>query len=162
VHCRRDRLRQPRLRKGLSGTTPTGPSALLEPGPAWSSRSSGRGPGCRGRRSARRSRPRRARMCRRVAISSRRRPLGPEAGARRRQTDDLDKFRTAVLSLDLPVGSASTLGSEVRRDRQNSNARVQHYMLQWQNGSLFTVWPGGVHHRSRQVDPLGPWDQRSR
>src|SRR5499425_182530 len=77
------------------------------------------------------------------------------------KTDDLDKFRAAVLSLDLPVGSGVN-GGGVKLDEagQNSNARVQHYMLQWQNGSLVTVWPEEfTTHRTKWV-PLGPWDQR--
>ncbi len=77
------------------------------------------------------------------------------------KTDDLDKFRTAVLSLDLPVGSAvNGWGVKFDETGQNSNARVQHYMLQWQNGSLVTVWPEEfTTHRAKWI-PLGPWDQR--
>ena len=77
------------------------------------------------------------------------------------KTDDLDKFRTAVLALDLPVGSAvNGWGVKFDETGQNSNARVQHYMLQWQNGSLVTVWPEEfTTHRAKWI-PLGPWDQR--
>ena len=77
------------------------------------------------------------------------------------KTDELEKFRSAVLSLDLPVGSAVN-GWGVKFDEmgQNSNARVQHYMLQWQNGQLVTVWPEEfTTHRTKWV-PLGAWDQR--
>src|SRR5687767_14075372 len=56
------------------------------------------------------------------------------------KTDELEKFRSAVLSLDLPVGSAvNGWGVKFDETGQNSNARVQHYMLQWQNGQLVTV-----------------------
>jgi len=77
------------------------------------------------------------------------------------KTDDLDKFRPAVLALDLPVGSAvNGWGVKFDETGQNSNARVQHYMLQWQNGSLVTVWPEEfTTHRAKWI-PLGPWDQR--
>src|SRR5438128_2535071 len=43
---------------------------------------------------------------------------------------------------------------------QNSNARVQHYMLQWQNGSLVTVWPEEFTTNRAKWIPLGPWYQR--
>src|SRR5438046_5338740 len=77
------------------------------------------------------------------------------------KTDDLDKFRTAVLSLDLPVGSAvNGWGVKFDETGQNSNARVQHYMLQWQNGSLVTVWPEEFTTARAKWIPLGPWDQR--
>jgi branched-chain amino acid transport system substrate-binding protein len=77
------------------------------------------------------------------------------------KTDELDKFRAAVLALDLPVGSAvNGWGVKFDETGQNSNARVQHYMLQWQNGSLVTVWPEEfTTHRAKWI-PLGPWDQR--
>jgi len=77
------------------------------------------------------------------------------------KTDDLDKFRSAVMSLDLPVGSTvNGWGVKFEETGQNSNARVQHYMLQWQGGSLVTVWPEEfTTHRAKWV-PLGPWDQR--
>lgn len=77
------------------------------------------------------------------------------------RSDDLEKFRTAVMSLDLPVGS-SVNGWGVKFDEtgQNSNARVQHYMLQWQNGSLVTVWPEEFTTNRAKWIPLGPWDQR--
>jgi branched-chain amino acid transport system substrate-binding protein len=77
------------------------------------------------------------------------------------KSDDLDKFRTAVLSLDLPVGSAvNGWGVKFDETGQNSNARVQHYMLQWQNGSLVTVWPEEFTTNRAKWIPLGPWDQR--
>ena len=77
------------------------------------------------------------------------------------RSDDLDKFRAAVMRLDLPVGS-SVNGWGVKFDDtgQNSNALVQHYMLQWQNGSLVTVWPEEFTTYRAKWIPLGPWDQR--
>jgi branched-chain amino acid transport system substrate-binding protein len=77
------------------------------------------------------------------------------------KTDELDKFRSAVLSLDIPVGSAvNGWGVKFDETGQNSNARVQHYMLQWQNGSLVTVWPEEFTTSRAKWIPLGPWDQR--
>jgi branched-chain amino acid transport system substrate-binding protein len=77
------------------------------------------------------------------------------------KTDDLDKFRAAVMALDLPVGS-SVNGWGVKFDAsgQNSNERVQHYMLQWQNGQLVTVWPEEFTSNRAKWVPLGPWAQR--
>ena len=79
----------------------------------------------------------------------------------RARTDDPDKFRAAVMALDLPVGSMiNGWGVKFAEDGQNSNARVQHYMLQWQNGQLVTVWPEEfTTHRAKWI-PLGAWDQR--
>jgi branched-chain amino acid transport system substrate-binding protein len=77
------------------------------------------------------------------------------------KTDELEKFRAAVMSLDLPVGSAvNGWGVKFDETGQNSNARVQHYMLQWQNGSLVTVWPEEFTTNRAKWIPLGPWDQR--
>jgi branched-chain amino acid transport system substrate-binding protein len=77
------------------------------------------------------------------------------------KTDDLDKFRSAVLSMDLPVGSAlNGWGVKFDETGQNSNARVQHYMLQWQNGVQVTVWPEEFTTGRTKWVPLGPWDQR--
>ncbi len=79
----------------------------------------------------------------------------------RARTDELEKFRDAVMSLDLPVGSMIN-GWGVKFDEvgQNSNARVQHYMLQWQNGQLVTVWPEEFTTNRAKWIPLGAWDQR--
>ena len=77
------------------------------------------------------------------------------------KTDDLDKFRGAVMALDLPVGSGiNGWGVKFDGTGQNSNARVQHYMLQWQNGQLVTVWPEEVTTNRAKWIPLGAWDQR--
>jgi len=77
------------------------------------------------------------------------------------KTDELEKFRAGVMSLDLPTGSAvNGWGVKFDETGQNSNARVQHYMLQWQGGSLVTVWPEEFTTNRAKWIPLGPWDQR--
>jgi len=76
-------------------------------------------------------------------------------------TDELEKFRAAVLSLDLPVGSTlNGWGVKFSPEGQNANDRVQHYMLQWQNGQLVTVWPEEFSTIRAKWIPLGAWDQR--
>ena len=77
------------------------------------------------------------------------------------QSDDPDKFRAAVMSLDLPVGTMiNGWGVKFSETGQNSNERVQHYMLQWQNGQLVTVWPEEFTTNRAKWIPLGPWDAR--
>jgi branched-chain amino acid transport system substrate-binding protein len=77
------------------------------------------------------------------------------------KTDELDRFRAAVLKMDLPVGSAvNGWGVKFDESGQNSNERVQHYMLQWQNGQLVTVWPEEFTSKRAKWIPLGPWNQR--
>ncbi len=77
------------------------------------------------------------------------------------KTDDIDKFHAAAMKLDLPVGSAlNGWGVKFEPSGQNSNSRVQHYMLQWQNGSLVTVWPEEFTTNRAKWTPLGPWEQR--
>jgi branched-chain amino acid transport system substrate-binding protein len=77
------------------------------------------------------------------------------------KTDALDKFRGAVMALDLPVGSGiNGWGVKFDETGQNANARVQHYMLQWQHGQLVTVWPEEFTTNRAQWIPLGAWDQR--
>jgi len=77
------------------------------------------------------------------------------------KTDDPDKFRAAVMGLDLPTGSAlNGWGVKFDENGQNSNPRVQHYMLQWQNGQMVTVWPEEFTSMRGKWIPLGPWDQR--
>jgi branched-chain amino acid transport system substrate-binding protein len=77
------------------------------------------------------------------------------------KTDDLAKFRGAVMALDLPVGSGiNGWGVKFDETGQNANARVQHYMLQWQNGQLVTVWPEEFTTNRAKWIPLGAWDQR--
>src|SRR5436309_7691611 len=51
----------------------------------------------------------------------------------RAQSDDPEKFRAAVMSLDLPVGSMiNGWGVKFSELGQNANDRVEHYMLEWQ------------------------------
>ena len=77
------------------------------------------------------------------------------------KTDDLEKFRAAVMKMDVPVGSLiNGWGVKFDESGQNSNERVQHYMLQWQNGSLVTVWPEELTSNRAKWVPLGPWNQR--
>jgi branched-chain amino acid transport system substrate-binding protein len=77
------------------------------------------------------------------------------------KTDDLDRFRAAVLALDMPVGSMlNGWGVKFADNGQNANERVQHYMLQWQNGKMNTVWPEEFTTLRAKWIPLGPWDQR--
>ena len=79
----------------------------------------------------------------------------------RARTDDLDKFRAAVMALDLPAHSAvNGWGAKFADNGQNANERVQHYMLQWQDGQLATVWPEEFTTRRARWIPLGAWDQR--
>jgi branched-chain amino acid transport system substrate-binding protein len=77
------------------------------------------------------------------------------------QSDDPDKFRTAVMSLDLPTGTMiNGWGVKFSETGQNANDRVQHYMLQWQNGQLVTVWPEEFTTNRAKWIPLGAWDSR--
>ncbi len=79
----------------------------------------------------------------------------------RARSDDLEKFRAAVMSIDLPVGSTvNGWGVKFAENGQNANERVQHYMLQWQNGQLVTVWPEEFTTLRARWIPLGPWDRR--
>jgi branched-chain amino acid transport system substrate-binding protein len=79
----------------------------------------------------------------------------------RARSDELDAFRRAVMSLDLPVGSAiNGWGVKFAENGQNANERVQHYMLQWQDGQLVSVWPEEFTTLRAKWIPLGPWDQR--
>ncbi len=79
----------------------------------------------------------------------------------RAQSDDPDRFRSAVMSLDLPVGSMiNGWGVKFNEQGQNANERVQHYMLQWQNGQLVTVWPEEFTTNRAKWIPIGAWDQR--
>src|SRR5262244_3529925 len=76
-------------------------------------------------------------------------------------SDDPEKFRGAVMSLDLPVGSMiNGWGVKFSEVGQNANDRVQHYMLQWQNGQLVPVWPEEFTTLRAKWIPLGAWDQR--
>ncbi len=76
-------------------------------------------------------------------------------------TDDPEKFREAALALDLPVGSLiNGWGVKFQSNGQNLNERVQHYMLQWQDGKQVTVWPEKFTDNRARWIPLPPWDQR--
>jgi branched-chain amino acid transport system substrate-binding protein len=77
------------------------------------------------------------------------------------KTDDLEKFRAAVFAMDIPVGSAiNGWGVKFEPNGQNTNARVQHYMLQWQGGRMVTVWPEEFTTERAKWIPLGAWDSR--
>ena len=79
----------------------------------------------------------------------------------RAKSDDPAKVREAVMSLDLPVGSMiNGWGVKFSEEGQNANERVQHYMLQWQNGQLVTVWPEEFTTMRAKWIPLPAWDQR--
>ena len=79
----------------------------------------------------------------------------------RSKSDDPDKFRSAVMGLDLPVGSTiNGWGVKFNEEGQNTNARVQHYMLQWQNGQLVSTWPEEFTTLRAKWIPLPAWDQR--
>jgi branched-chain amino acid transport system substrate-binding protein len=76
-------------------------------------------------------------------------------------SDDLEKFRSAVMSLDLPVGSSiNGWGVKFSETGQNANERVQHYMLQWQDGQLVSVWPEEFTTMRARWIPLPAWGQR--
>jgi branched-chain amino acid transport system substrate-binding protein len=79
----------------------------------------------------------------------------------RSKSDDPEKFRAAVMALDLPVGSMiNGWGVKFADNGQNANDRVQHYMLQWQNGQLVTVWPEEFSTLKAKWIPLPAWNQR--
>jgi branched-chain amino acid transport system substrate-binding protein len=77
-------------------------------------------------------------------------------------SDDPDRFRQAVLGLDIPVGSLlNGWGTKFDENGQNANERVQHYMLQWQEGQQMTVWPEQFTDVRMKWAPLPAWDQRN-
>ncbi len=77
------------------------------------------------------------------------------------KSDALDPFRAAVMKMDLPVGSTiNGWGVKFDQTGQNANDRVQHYMLQWQNGSLVTVWPEAFTTNRAKWIPLGAPESR--
>jgi branched-chain amino acid transport system substrate-binding protein len=74
---------------------------------------------------------------------------------------NLDKFRAAALSLDIPLGGMlNGWGVKFRDDGQNMNERVQHYMLQWHDGRLETVWPERFAVAPMRMVPLPKWSER--
>ena len=76
------------------------------------------------------------------------------------QSDDPEKFRAAVMSLDLPVGSMiNGWGVKFSEHGQNANDRVQHYMLPVAERPAGHGVARGVLDAPGQVDParrLGP------
>src|SRR5262249_5463844 len=77
------------------------------------------------------------------------------------KTHDLDKLPAAVMKMDVPGGSLiNRWGVKFDQAGKKSKQRVQHYMLQWQNGSLVTVWPEELTSNRAKWVPLGPWQQR--
>jgi branched-chain amino acid transport system substrate-binding protein len=76
-------------------------------------------------------------------------------------SDDPEKFRQAALSFDLPVGSLiNGWGLKFDETGQNIPERSQHYMLQWQDGKLITVWPEQFTDYRMKWIPLPAWDGR--
>ena len=72
-----------------------------------------------------------------------------------------DKVRAAALNLDVPVGGMlNGWGVKFGVDGQNTNERVQHYMLQWQDGRLVTVWPERFAVAPMRMVPLPKWSER--
>lgn len=72
-----------------------------------------------------------------------------------------DKFRTAVLGLDIPVGGTlNGWGVKFQDNGQNAPERVQHYMLQWQDGRQVTVWPERFAIAPMKFVPLPKWSDR--
>ncbi len=72
-----------------------------------------------------------------------------------------DKVRAAALKLDIPLGGAlNGWGVKFRDDGQNTLERVQHYMLQWQDGRLVTVWPERFAVAPARFVPLPKWSER--
>ena len=72
-----------------------------------------------------------------------------------------DKVRSAALSLDIPLGGMlNGWGVKFGADGQNINERVQHYMLQWHDGKLVTVWPERFAVAPMRMVPLPKWSER--
>jgi branched-chain amino acid transport system substrate-binding protein len=74
---------------------------------------------------------------------------------------DPDKVRAAALGLDIPVGGAVMgWGVKFQENGQNANEVVQHYMNQWQEGKLVTVWPEQYAIVPLKFVPLPKWGER--
>jgi branched-chain amino acid transport system substrate-binding protein len=72
-----------------------------------------------------------------------------------------DKVRAAALSLDIPVGgSLNGWGVKFQDNGQNAPDRVQHYILQWQDGKQVTVWPERFAVAPIKYAPLPKWSER--
>ena len=76
------------------------------------------------------------------------------------KSDDLDKFRAAVLAMDLPVGSAiNGWGVKFDENGQNTNAARAALHAPVAGRAARHGVAGGVHDQPRQVDParrVGP------
>jgi len=72
-----------------------------------------------------------------------------------------DKVRAAALSLDIPVGGTiNGWGVKFQDNGQNAPDRVQHYILQWQDGKQVTVWPERFAVAPMRYVPLPKWSER--
>ena len=72
-----------------------------------------------------------------------------------------DKVRAAVLGIDIPVGGTlNGWGVKFQDNGQNAPDRVQHYMLQWQDGRQVTVWPERFAIAPMKFVPLPKWSER--
>ncbi len=72
-----------------------------------------------------------------------------------------DRVRAAALSLDIPVGGMlNGWGVKFQDNGQNDPERVQHYMVQWQDGKQLTVWPERFAVAPMRYVPLPKWSER--
>ncbi len=72
-----------------------------------------------------------------------------------------DKVRAAAMSLDIPVGGTiNGWGVKFQDNGQNAPDRVQHYVLQWQDGKQVTVWPERFAVTPMKFVPLPKWSER--
>lgn len=72
-----------------------------------------------------------------------------------------DRIRAAALSLDIPVGGMlNGWGVKFQENGQNAPERVQHYMVQWQDGKQVTVWPERFAVAPMKHVPLPKWSER--
>jgi branched-chain amino acid transport system substrate-binding protein len=72
-----------------------------------------------------------------------------------------DKLRAAVLGIDIPVGGTlNGWGVKFQDNGQNAPDRVQHYMVQWQDGKQVTVWPERFAIAPIKFVPLPKWSER--
>jgi len=72
-----------------------------------------------------------------------------------------DKLRAAALAIDIPVGGTlNGWGVKFQDNGQNAPDRVQHYMLQWQDGGQVTVWPERFAVAPMRFVPLPKWADR--
>jgi branched-chain amino acid transport system substrate-binding protein len=72
-----------------------------------------------------------------------------------------DKLRAAALAIDIPVGGTlNGWGVRFQENGQNAPDRVQHYMLQWQDGRQVTVWPERFAVAPMRFVPLPKWSDR--